>query len=327
MSILIGQELNWLHAMPLPMPDEVVDRIHRLAQQQRTNPGLLFGDRNMNSVEMESVDSSDNEDDEDYIPDQEEHDEESKVEDDDTVQNYNDDENDYESVGNVSIDVNEENNVGPPTGTPGEGMPDENPGVEDNEIKGEERDDHDFAGLDVEYGENPGVADRENERVEQEGYDIYNVEVEDENQHNVSTENDKDEHMRVDQDGGEEEGAQSKPRYNLRKNRARSYTHMYNPELYETENKKHNELDDVVLTTVDDVLEETPQMSMKKGLKMFGEGGYAAVKKEMQQLHDRKVMQPVSRKDLSPEQKKEALGYFMFLKKKTVWNNPRPGLC
>ena len=26
---------------------------------------------------------------------------------------------------------------------------------------------------------------------------------------------------------------------------------------------------------------------------MFGEGGYAAVKQEMQQLHDRKVMQPI----------------------------------
>ena len=123
-------------------------------------------------------------------------------------------------MGNVSIDVNEENNVGPPTGTPGEGMPDENPGVEDNEIKGEEKDDHDFAGSEVEYGENPGVADRENEGVEQEGYDIYNVKVEDENQDNVSMENDKDENVRVDQDGGEKEGAQSKPRYNLRKNHA-----------------------------------------------------------------------------------------------------------
>ena len=62
---------------------------------------------------------------------------------------------------------------------------------------------------------------------------------------------------------------------------------MYNPELYETENKKHNELGDIVLTTVDDAPEETPQMSMnmKKGLRMFGEGGYTAVKKEMQQLH------------------------------------------
>ena len=51
-----------------------------------------------------------------------------------------------------------------------------------------------------------------------------------------------------------------------------------------------------------------PQMSMKKGLKVFSEGGYAAVKKEMQQLHDRKVIQPINQKDLSPEQKREALG-------------------
>ena len=57
-------------------------------------------------------------------------------------------------------------------------------------------------------------------------------------------------------------------------------------------------------------------MSMEKGLKLFGEGGYAAVKKEMQQLHDRKVMQPIRQKDLSPEQKKEVLGYLIILKKK-----------
>ena len=34
MSILTGRVLNRLHATPLPMPDEVVDRIHRLARQQ-----------------------------------------------------------------------------------------------------------------------------------------------------------------------------------------------------------------------------------------------------------------------------------------------------
>ena len=149
----------------------------------------------MNSVDMESVDSSDDEDDEDYIPDQEEHDEESKVEDDDTVRSYDDDNDDYESVGNVRIDMNEENNVGQPTGTPGEGKPDENPGVEDNEIEGEEQDDHDFAGSEVEYGENPEVEDRENEGVEQEGCDVYSVKAEDENQDNISIENDKDENV------------------------------------------------------------------------------------------------------------------------------------
>ena len=49
-----------------------------------------------------------------------------------------------------------------------------------------------------------------------------------------------------------------------------------------------------MMTTTDVIPEETPQMSMKKGLKVFGEGGYPAMKKEIQQLHDRKVMQPVN---------------------------------
>ena len=82
---------------------------------------------------------------------------------------------------------------------------------------------------------------------------------------------------------------------------------------------------DTVLTTVDEGAEDTPQTSMKKGLEMFGEGGYAAVKQEMQQLHDCKVMQPVWHTDLTPEQKREALGYLMFLQKKRCGKIKGPG--
>ena len=71
-----------------------------------------------------------------------------------------------------------------------------------------------------------------------------------------------------------------------------------------------------MMTTTNGGSEETGQISMRKGLKVFGKPGYAVVKKEMQQLHDRKVMQPVDQKDLSPSQKKEALGYLRFLKRK-----------
>ena len=35
-------------------------------------------------------------------------------------------------------------------------------------------------------------------------------------------------------------------------------------------------------------------MSMKKGLQVFGDYGLKAVKSEMQQLHDRKVMKPAA---------------------------------
>ena len=43
------------------MPDEVIDKIHRMARQQKTNPGLIFADRNLNPDDYD-----DDEDDETY---------------------------------------------------------------------------------------------------------------------------------------------------------------------------------------------------------------------------------------------------------------------
>jgi Reverse transcriptase (RNA-dependent DNA polymerase) len=61
----------------------------------------------------------------------------------------------------------------------------------------------------------------------------------------------------------------------------------------------------------------TPQMSMKKGLTVFGKDGIKAVKKEMSQLHDRKVMEPKHAAELTHNQKQEAqLAYLMFLNKR-----------
>ena len=61
---------------------------------------------------------------------------------------------------------------------------------------------------------------------------------------------------------------------------------------------------------------ETPQMSLKAGLRTFGKDGEIAVEKEMRQLHDRGVMIPVHKKNLTPDQRREALAYLMFLKRK-----------
>ena len=57
-------------------------------------------------------------------------------------------------------------------------------------------------------------------------------------------------------------------------------------------------------------------MSLKAGLCTFGNDGVKAVGKEMRQLHDRGVMAPVHKKCLTPEQRKEALAYLMFLNRK-----------
>ena len=61
-------------------------------------------------------------------------------------------------------------------------------------------------------------------------------------------------------------------------------------------------------------------MSLKAGLRTFGKDGVRAVEKEMRQLHDRGVMMPVHRKNLTPDQRKEALSYLMFLKRKRCGN-------
>jgi hypothetical protein len=57
-------------------------------------------------------------------------------------------------------------------------------------------------------------------------------------------------------------------------------------------------------------------MNMHQGLRMFGAAGVDAVRKEMQQIHDRKVMAVTKASELTHEQKKQALAYLMFLKRK-----------
>ena len=75
----------------------------------------------------------------------------------------------------------------------------------------------------------------------------------------------------------------------------------------------------MVLAMSNDIPLETPQMSMKKGLQLFREGGELAVKKEMQQLHDQHVLSLVNKNELTNEQYKEAIGLLMFLKHKHCW--------
>ena len=107
---------------------------------------------------------------------------------------------------------------------------------------------------------------------------------------------------------GEDNSA--KGRYNLRSNRNRSYNHRYAGKDFIVDDESG-----IVMTTesTSEVL-ETPQMSQKAGLHTFGSHAMKAVEKEMRQLHDRAVMIPVHKKCLTPEQRKEALAYLMFLK-------------
>jgi len=56
------------------------------------------------------------------------------------------------------------------------------------------------------------------------------------------------------------------------------------------------------------------QYTLKKGLQVFGKAGAHAVTKELQQLHDRGVLEPKHFNELTREQRVRALAYLMFLK-------------
>ena len=58
------------------------------------------------------------------------------------------------------------------------------------------------------------------------------------------------------------------------------------------------------------------QYSIKKGLKVFGNKGEAAVRKELQYFHYHRVVKPKKPQDLIYEQRRRSLAYLMFLKLK-----------
>ena len=60
-SVSTGRVLHRLHATPLPMPDEIIDKIHRMAWQQKNNPGLVFADWSLNPDEDDEDDDHDDE--------------------------------------------------------------------------------------------------------------------------------------------------------------------------------------------------------------------------------------------------------------------------
>ena len=97
----------------------------------------------------------------------------------------------------------------------------------------------------------------------------------------------------IDEQIDETYGARS-GKYDLRPRRPRDYAHM------------HATLESTVMT----------QHNIKKDIKLFGDAGVNAVLKELQQLHDRKVLEPKDATKLSGDDKRAALQYLMFLKQK-----------
>jgi hypothetical protein len=311
-SLSTGRIINRTNATALPMPDDVIDRVQKIARRQKANRGLIYADRNQ-IVNENDDDESD--DDSSYHQDMDiesDDDDESDAEDEpDHGDDSDADDSDYDpQTQDIYEEESESSDDEPDTG-PSIDAP-ENPGV-DEEIEALNN-----------VPENPGV-NKENEALENapENPGVA-LEIAPENTEASDEENEALENApenpgvngqqaepgpnddEIEEQMDEQYGART--REGLRSRRERNFGH-----LFATVEEKDP---DSPVSPATGAHLATPQMSMKRGLKMFGNDGVAAVKKEMLQLHDRKVMIAKKSVDLTRDQKREALEYLMFLKRK-----------
>jgi hypothetical protein len=283
MSLSTGRVINRMHATKLPMPQEVIDIVHRMARRQKANPGLVFLDRNCNPLSHDDTESDDDDDDDSsYHPDDNDDDED--VDDNSYDDANEDDDSDYHPPVNDPVDeydsddyVDEDESTGADDDGSSEGA--ESTGADDDcSSVGAES-----TGAD-ESSENaraaPVVEDIDDTNDEEDGH---------QDQEDVNRE--------MDAAYGPRSG-----RYSLRNRKRRDYSHLFTL----THDKSNGPSQTL----------STPQYFITKGLKVFGQEGSAAVKKELIQIHEGDVLKVRCAKDLTPEQKKEALAYLMFLKRK-----------
>ena len=333
LSLSTGRLLKRTKATVLPMPDHVIDHVHRMARRQKADPGLVFSDRNQ-VMDDTWEDDNDDSDDESYYPSDGDdddsydnsEDEDGRDEDEDDAHGHPDnDSSDQEGSDDELNDDQHDNNDTP---VPDDDMPapendrtqddvaanNDVPVPEDDYIQvGVTADDNDdtteievtaqgseAAGTSgvTEPRETPGVRPEVTEPRETPGVRPTMEPVQDEDDDDEDAED-------LDQYLDSRYGRRSE-RYSLRERKPPGSYQYFDPDAH------------IFTTTGVNGGESlaTAQMSMKKGLAMFGDDGVTAVRKEMRQLHDRKVMKPRDAKELTPEQRREALAYLMFLKRK-----------
>ena len=289
MSLHTGRIINRLHATKLPMPSEVIMRAEQLAKAQNMMPSLAFGNQD-NRIIMQDINDDDDTEDA-YIPTDEAdftlyYDQETSMT---LEENNNASHNDIptdmiqmDDTGTVSTVTNEMTtpiNTGNDPATPLSEIDEE--GDQNSAIQGMEED--------IEAPMNTSH-EESNQGEKQQSTTPATAESIAENTVDKA----------VDEEMDAKYGARS-TRWNLRQRKQRTYDHKYD---------EHAE---IYISQSSEATLATLQVPIRRGLKLFGSQGMSAVKVELQQLHDLKVM---TAKPLTATQNREALGYLMFLKRK-----------
>jgi hypothetical protein len=309
-SLSTGRVLKRNHVTKLPMPHEVIDSMHHMARRQKANPGLVFGNRsNVLDPMDDSSDSSDFDDDSDdasYADEDRDSDDDNWSQPSCIDETDSDNDEPHDDGADPSIDDDLDNQgddeVDDDLDAGADDDSDAAPAPEETRV----HDDHDTNLTSI--VEEPGVGgeditntsvmsgngvDQDTEPAEDQGVDD-------------ATEQD-DDTTGADADSMDVRYGQHTSRYNLRQRTEPSFAHL------KTFSDAHA---NAGMSQEDGESLATAQMSMKKGLKMFGEAGGKAVQSEMRQLHECNVMKPVHARELTPDERREALAYLMFLKQK-----------
>ena len=295
MSLHTGCIINHLHATKLPMPSEVIIRVEQLAKAQNMIPSFAFGKRDNRLIMQDIIDDDETEN--AYIPTDEA----------DSTLYYDQEASLTQTVDtHTAIDTENNNNMSHSD------MPTEMIHLNDtatastmtNEITT-------LTGT----GNNQAIPLPDITEEDDQNGDIQNLEDDIVTPMNTSHDesNQKDEQqdtapapveniadITMEDEMNVKYGTRS-TRWNLRQRKQRTYDHKYD---------EHAE---IYVAQSSEATLATPQMPMRRGLKLFWTEGISAIKTELQQLHDLKVMEA---KLLTTTQRREALGYLMFLKRK-----------
>ena len=295
MSLHTGHIINRLHTTKLPMPAEVITRVGQLAKTQNMIPSLAFGNQD-NRLIMQDI-TDDDETENAYTP----------IEEADSTMYYDTEVSlAPEENADTSAHIEETNNV------PHSNIPTDMIQLNDSVTVSTVTDDMTtLTGTDNnQLVSLPDIAEEENQDETIQNLD-HNMEATLNTSQDEINDNDKQQNIEqvpvdtivdttLDDEMNAKYGSRT-TRWNLCQRKQQTFDHKYdeNAEIY-----------------VAQVLEATlatPQMPIRRGLKLFGSEGISAVKAELQQLHDLKVMEA---KPLTTTQKQEALGYLMILKRK-----------
>jgi len=304
-SLSTGRRIFRMRWTELPMPQEVIDRVHVLARRSNDAHGLAFGWRDSAPI-GDDDDNYNSDSDSDFDPDEEQ---DNESIDDGSLAGVNQNQlqlqKDNEDDDEADID-DEEDEIQQPNEGVNEDDPQEQPATEvsdDNDSEGDHVPPHLSAGTAAPNGSPRHVSivkqcdspDTEDDGGETAG-------VTDAKLHAPTGVPTKGEAATM-------QRAKLIDRGTLRSGRVRSVqapAQVTAPTDFSLLNYGIEELEHTALT----------QYSVKKGLEVFGRDGAEAVLSEMRQLHDRHVIVPKKATMLTRDEKKSALEYLMFLKRK-----------